>query len=223
MQLQLLGLVALAALASAQQTNSTTSSGNSTIYELLQKNAKSYQTTKFDSLLKSDPGYQPVIDLLSNPGNYTVFVPNDKAIDSFFKDYKSQAPKGTNTSALPKADATFNNVTIADILTYHVVNGSFNLSELNQTVNIFETGLNNETVYKLNGSAPLIVPTDVNCKTFFNPQWHQKNNVSIQWEVGNGDEDADIKKKDVKASNGNLNVIDEGIYACITQQSNLTN
>ncbi|KAI8136659.1 FAS1 domain-containing protein [Fennellomyces sp. T-0311] len=36
---------------------------------------------KFMELLVSDPKYKPLLNLLSSPGNYTVFVPSDKAFE----------------------------------------------------------------------------------------------------------------------------------------------
>lgn len=36
---------------------------------------------KFMELITSDQKYKPILDLLSNPGNHTIFVPSDKAFD----------------------------------------------------------------------------------------------------------------------------------------------
>ncbi|KAI9024436.1 hypothetical protein CLU79DRAFT_747171 [Phycomyces nitens] len=71
---KILGCVLLLGSTSAQLTGIT-------MMELL-NSTKISPASKFVQLLSSSPDYQPIIDILSNPGNHTVFAPSDKVIES---------------------------------------------------------------------------------------------------------------------------------------------
>lgn len=79
-----------AASVNAQMTNTT-------ILGILNTTQLS-PATKFLQLLTSSEDYKPILDLLSDPGNITVFVPSDKALAELQQKYNSSSSNGTRSS-----------------------------------------------------------------------------------------------------------------------------
>ncbi|KAL0075043.1 hypothetical protein J3Q64DRAFT_1826230 [Phycomyces blakesleeanus] len=80
-----------------------------TIMELL-NSTKISPASKFVKLLSSSPDYQPIIDLLSKPGNLTVFAPSDKVFDGLSQEFpgifSSEGNSSDSSSASTSASAS---------------------------------------------------------------------------------------------------------------------
>ncbi|CAO3609757.1 unnamed protein product [Cunninghamella echinulata] len=61
---------------------------NVTIFNILNTTQLS-PAYKFIQLITSSPSYQPIVDLLSNPGNITLFVPSDEVFDQMMQHYSN--------------------------------------------------------------------------------------------------------------------------------------
>lgn len=211
--MQLGKYLALAALtasmaASAQQTDA--SSG--TLFDLLTAPNNTLGVSKFVGLVSSDTGYQPVIDLLKSDGNYTVFAPNDRILSRMVPVWKAYArAHHLNYSGdYPPANFSFNNLTVLDIITYHVVGDKVRLADLTSNTNIVHSLLNKTDVDLLGTGLPILIESNATAAQLANQTWVGANGNYLEYEVGNGVDDADVKKKDLSASNGYLNVIDSG-------------
>ncbi|KAI9483655.1 MAG: FAS1 domain-containing protein [Benjaminiella poitrasii] len=208
----LLGAAAVSAQEQPATTNETTSLGNSsaTIAELITDPNNNLGIKRFASLLQSDSGYQPIIDLLGNQtANYTCFVPNDRVMTKIMYLYKAYAnsQKLNVTGDYPPANFTISNVSISDIIYYHIVNESMQLSNLTSYVNIVHSMLNNETIDRLGTGLPILIENNATYHEFNNKTWLQTHGKYLEYEVGNGNDDGDVSFKDVEASNGYVNVI----------------
>lgn len=207
----LLGATAVA----AQAQNQPQTDDNSTIYELLTTPNNNLNTTRFVDLVKSDTGYDPIINLLSGPGNFTCFIPNDESIEKVLTVWKAYAKqhKLNMTGNYPPANMSINNYTVADLITYHVIGDRVNLTNLtdsNISVSVVHSALNNSKVDHLGTGLPILIQTNASYAQFYNKTWMEANGTHLQYEVGNGNEDADVLVKDRNATNGLLNVISSG-------------
>lgn len=209
---QLLSVVLIGVSAVTAQANNGTD--NSTLFDLLTAPNNRLGASSFVSLLSSDPSYQPVIDTLKSPGNLTCFVPNNKAVAEAVKEYKVYAKKhGLNTSVtFPPANTTFGNLTVLDIIKYHCANGTFELTNLTDYVTLLNSTSNATNVDPTGNGLPLLITNNATWNQFNNETWLNASRPYLRFEVGNGDREAKVVRKDIKASNGYLNIIDEGIY-----------
>ena len=197
-----LAAIASATLASAQTIFDAATAPNNTL-----------GVSQFVGLLSSDPAYKPVIDLLQQPGDYTVFVPNNRAIKKLAKAWKSYAQKNhvEGAGAYPPANWTVNGIELIDIISYHVANTRINLTEINNSnVAIAHSLLNKAGIDKTGNGLPLLITNDAPMAGLNNATWWTENFNDIDFEVGNGAEEADIKIKNLNTSNGNVNIIDSG-------------
>lgn len=209
--MQLGKYLALAALtasmaASAQQTDGS----NGTLFDLMTAPNNTLGVSRFVDLVSSDPGYQPVIDLLKSDGNYTVFAPNDRFLRKMVPVWKAYARAHhlNATSDYPPANFTVDNLTILDILTYHVVGEKVRLGGLTSNTDIVHSLLNKTGVDLLGTGLPILIESNASAAQLANQSWVGANGKYLEYQVGNGVDSADVKKKDLSASNGYLNVID---------------
>lgn len=145
---------------------------------------------KFVQLLTSNATYQPILDLLSGPGNITVFVPSDQVFEQLQSNMTSGSSSGdsnansssstsqgssamamlqqqsgnNNSSSSNGGNATVNpftqgslqNYSVLDVIQYHIVNGSYDLKDLNQS-SVLHTLLTNRTLDKNGLGMPVVV------------------------------------------------------------------
>ncbi|CAO3634506.1 unnamed protein product [Mucor fragilis] len=206
---KLLSLVVLgASAAAAQQQQQPTGNSSATIVELLTAPNNTLGVSKFVSLLQSDPGYQPAINLLSQPGNYTCFIPNDRVISKLLMVWKAYArAHNLNDTAYPPANLTIQNLTLADVVSYHVLNDKVQLANMSNYVNVAHSILNDTKVDLLGTGLPVLIENNATWNEFNNQTWLQENGQYLEYEVGNGVDDADVRYHDLEASNGYVNVI----------------
>ncbi|CEP09345.1 hypothetical protein [Parasitella parasitica] len=207
---KLLSLVLLGVTTAAAQQQQQTPTGNSsaTIVELLTAPNNSLGVSKFVGLVQSDDGYKPVVDLLSQPGNYTCLVPNDRVMNKLLKVWKAYAKaNGLNATSYPPANLTIENLTLADVVSYHVLNDKVQLANMSNYVNIAHSILNSSNVDHLGTGLPVLIENNATWGQFNNQTWLQSNGQYLEYEVGNGNDDADVVYKDLEASNGFVNVI----------------
>ncbi|KAF7723482.1 hypothetical protein EC973_001993 [Apophysomyces ossiformis] len=197
----------LVSLAASQLTGST-------ILQILNTTQLS-PAYEFLRLLNSSSEYRPVMDLLNQTGNITVFAPSDK----FYKQFQKQSQGGGQTSSgqggssdnqtsnatstgPPSPFPTWlltQNFTVADLIKYHIVNSSFLLNDLtNQTV-VNSTLSNNQTTSKFPYGLPLLIQSNVT---------DPSNSSNAGFWVGNGRRAANVVLSDIVASNGVLHIID---------------
>lgn len=209
---KLLSLVVLgASAAAAQQQQQPTGNSSATIVELLTAPNNTLGVSKFVSLLQSDPGYQPAINLLSQPGNYTCFIPNDRVISKLLMVWKAYArAHNLNDTAYPPANLTIQNLTLADVVSYHVLNDKVQLANMSNYVNVAHSILNDTKVDLLGTGLPVLIENNATWNEFNNQTWLQENGQYLEYEVGNGVDDADVRYHDLEASNGYVNVISSG-------------
>ncbi|KAF1807473.1 FAS1 domain-containing protein [Mucor lusitanicus] len=207
---KLLSLVVLGASAAVAQQQQQQPTGNSsaTIVELLTAPNNTLGVSKFVSLLQSDPGYQPAINLLSQPGNYTCFVPNDRVISKLLMVWRAYArAHNLNATTYPPANLTIQNLTLADVVSYHVLNDKVQLANMSNYVNVAHSILNDSKVDLLGTGLPVLIENNATWNEFNNQTWLQANGQYLQYEVGNGNDNADVRYHDLEASNGYVNVI----------------
>lgn len=198
-----------------QGGNGTTGQANGTIFDLLTAPNNTLNATKFVGLVKSDSGYQPIVNLLQNPGNLTAFVPNDKILTKVLGVWKAyaRAHKINSTGDYPPANMSYNNITIADLITYHVVGERVNLTNLtdsNVSVSVVNSVLNQSDVDHLGTGLPILIGNNATWVQFHNQTWMQANGSYLQYEVGNGLNESEVLIKDLNATNGLLNIISSG-------------
>ncbi|KAI8885660.1 FAS1 domain-containing protein, partial [Backusella circina FSU 941] len=210
------GLIALLALGTAASaastaTNSTTGSkgpaskSNGSLYGFISMLNNKYQTAQFNRLLKSDAGYQPIIDMLNNTGAMTVFIPNDKALQFFLDRQVPDLQKGQ----YPPSTAMINNVSMLDIVKQHITTGRYATSSNNYPAMVKSSILTNSTIDHLGSGSPLLIDTNSTYSNFSDKSWRVANSKNIQWNVGNGWLSADVLQRDIPTNNGYLNVIDD--------------
>ncbi|GAN09133.1 beta-Ig-H3/fasciclin [Mucor ambiguus] len=207
---KLLSLVVLGAAAAVAQQQQQQPTGNSsaTIVELLTAPNNTLGVSKFVSLLQSDPGYQPTINLLSQPGNYTCFVPNNRVISKMLMLWRAYArAHDLNATTYPPANLTIQNLTLADVVSYHVLNDKVQLANMSNYVNVAHSILNDTKVDLLGTGLPVLIENNATWSKFNNQTWLQSNGQYLQYEVGNGVDSADVRYHDLEASNGYVNVI----------------
>ncbi|KAI9019322.1 hypothetical protein CLU79DRAFT_888677 [Phycomyces nitens] len=203
----------------------------SSIFQILNTSQLS-PSYKFAQYLQSSPDFQPVVDILSQPGNLTVFIPSDEALDEAIKIYNStqhNSTVGNSTTSghnntrtatdharmieelyvvrpeiLQRRDAATNaaqanetqdnstetnstqwpspwnsslltdqNFTLLELLQYHIVNNTFELSEIPVQDNltyIANSIVTNETVDKFGVGLPLVI--DSNTTIVNNTLWN---------------------------------------------------
>ncbi|KAG1138277.1 hypothetical protein G6F37_010759 [Rhizopus arrhizus] len=190
--------------------NGTTS--NATIFELLSSNTSTYNSSRFISLLNSDSGYQPIIQLLSEPtSNLTAFIPNDAVLNRVFNDFREyNQDQGINsTSEYPPANWTYHNMSVLDLLQYHVVNESFLLTNLTTSnVSVVHSMLNNSAVnHFVNSSLPILIQANTTYENATNQTWLDINAKYLKFNVGNGVNSSTVLLKDLNATNGHFNII----------------
>jgi hypothetical protein len=193
--------------------NGTTS--NATIFELLSSNTSTYNSSRFISLLNSDSGYQPIIQLLSEPtSNLTAFIPNDAVLNRVFTDFREHnQDQGINsTSEYPPANWTYHNMSVLDLLQYHVVNESFLLTNLTTSnVSVVHSLLNNSAVnHFVNSSLPILIQANTTYENATNQTWLDINAKYLKFNVGNGVNSSTVLLKDLNATNGHFNIINSG-------------
>ncbi|RCH94422.1 hypothetical protein CU097_010760 [Rhizopus azygosporus] len=207
--IQYLAIALLAALAVFAQNETTP---NATIFELLSTNNRTLHTARFIDLLNSDAGYRPVIDLLSNStANLTVFVPNDNTLNMISRAYRSynQAHHINSTSEYPPANWSYHNVTVLDVLQYHVVNESFLLTNLTTgNVTVAFSMLSNSSInHYINSTLPLLIQPNATYENATNQTWLDTNARYLRFHVGNGVNSSTVINKDLNATNGHINII----------------
>ncbi|CEI87611.1 hypothetical protein RMCBS344292_02021 [Rhizopus microsporus] len=183
--IQYLAIALLAALAVFAQNETTP---NATIFELLSTNNRTLRTARFIDLLNSDAGYSPVIDLLSDStANLTVFVPNDNTLNMISRAYRSynQAHNINSTSEYPPANWSYHNVTVLDVLQYHVVNESFLLTNLTTgNVTVAFSMLSNSSInHYINSTLPLIIQPNATYENATNQTWLDTNAKYLRFHV----------------------------------------
>ncbi|KAI8645968.1 FAS1 domain-containing protein [Parasitella parasitica] len=213
---KLLSLVLLGASAAAAQQQQPTGDGSdqptgnssATIIELLTSPNNFLGVSKFVDLVQSDDGYKPVVDLLSQPGNYTCLVPNDRVMNKLLKVWKAYSKaKGLNATTYPPANLTIENLTLADVVSYHVLNDKVQLANMSNYVNVAHSILNTSNADHLGTGLPVLIENNATWSQFNNQTWLQSYGQYLEYEVGNGNDDADVVYKDLEASNGYVNVI----------------
>jgi uncharacterized surface protein with fasciclin (FAS1) repeats len=214
----LIALLTFATAASASSTTPSTSrkailnKGNGSLYGFISMPNNKYETAQFNRLLKSDPGYQPIIDLLNNTGALTAFIPNDKAIQFFLDRQAPDLQKGQ----YPPPTAIINNVTMLDVLKQHITTGRYATTSNNYPAMVKSSILTNETIDHLGFGSPVLIDTNSTYTNFSDKNWRVQNAGNIQWNVGNGWLSADVVQRDVPTNNGYLNVIDGGKFILLT-------
>ncbi|CAO3587633.1 unnamed protein product [Absidia cylindrospora] len=89
--------------------NSTeTSVNNSTLFQLL--NSTNSPVPKFMALITSSPEFKPLIDILSNPGNHTIFLPCDEALAAL-ESMKNESSGNQTSSNDTSSSSTSDNST----------------------------------------------------------------------------------------------------------------
>ncbi|CAO0789723.1 unnamed protein product [Mucor circinelloides] len=207
---KLLSLVVLGASAAAAQQQQEQPTGNSsaTIVELLTAPNNNLGVSKFVGFLQSDPAFQPAINLLSQPGNYTCFIPNDRVMNKVLMIWKAYAKShNMDATTYPPANLTIQNLTLADVVSYHVLNDKVQLANMSNYVNIAHSILNDTKVDLLGTGLPVLIENNATWNQFNNQTWLQSNGQYLEYEVGNGVDDADVRYHDLEASNGYVNVI----------------
>ncbi|KAG1469675.1 hypothetical protein G6F56_003119 [Rhizopus delemar] len=189
-----------------------TSSSNATIFELLSTNSSAYNSSDFVNLLNSDNGYQPIIQLLSEPtNNLTAFIPDDNVLSKIVTAYKKYNDDHhiNTTTEYPPANWSYYNVSVLDVLQYHVVNESFLLTNLTTgNVSIAYSLLNNSNVnHLINSSLPILIQSNVTYENATNQTWLQDNADYLKFNVGNGVNFSTVALKDLNATNGHFNII----------------
>ncbi|KAL0093798.1 FAS1 domain-containing protein [Phycomyces blakesleeanus] len=189
---------------------------NSSIFSILNTSQLS-PSYKFAQYLQSSPDFQPVVDLLSQPGNLTVFIPSDEALDQAIQlanSTNSNSTTGHNTtSGAHNSTKTDQNFTLIELIKYHIVNNTFDLSEIPVQDNltyVANSMVTNETVNKFENGLPLVI--DSNTTIINNTLWNTTSSSSttpIGYRVGNGEVTANVLLRDIIASNGRLNIIDK--------------
>ncbi|KAG1053179.1 hypothetical protein G6F43_004730 [Rhizopus delemar] len=185
---------------------------NATIFELLSSNTGTYNSSRFISLLNSDSGYQPIIQLLSEPAsNLTAFIPNDAVLNKVFTAFREyNQDQGTNTtSEYPPANWTYHNMSVLNLLQYHVVNESFLLTNLTTSnVSVVHSLLNDSTVnHFVNSSLPILIQANTTYENATNQTWLDINAKYLKFNVGNGVNSSTVVLKDLNATNGHFNII----------------
>lgn len=213
LSLVLLGATAVA----AQAQNQTQTDNNSTIYDLLSAPNNNLNASRFIGLVNSDKGYQPIVNLLKNPGNLTCFVPSDGVLNKVLMVWKAYAKqhKINMTGDYPPANMSYNNYTVSDLITYHIVGDRVNLTNLtehNISTSVVHSILNNSKVDHLGTGLPILIGNNASYAEFHNQTWMQANGSYLEYEVGNGHDDTDVDIKDVNATNGLVNIISSGNY-----------
>ncbi|GAA5803695.1 FAS1 domain-containing protein [Helicostylum pulchrum] len=208
LSLALLGATAVA----AQTQNQTQTDNNSTIYDLLSAPNNNLNASRFVGLVNSDPGYQPIVNLLKNPGNLTCFVPSDGVLNKVLMVWKAYAKqhKINVTGDYPPANMSYNNYTVSDLITYHIVGDRVNLTNLtehNISVSVVHSVLNDSKVDHLGTGLPILIGNNASYAEFHNQTWMKANSSYLEYEVGNGHDDTDVDIKDVNATNGLINII----------------
>ncbi|ORZ16928.1 hypothetical protein BCR42DRAFT_23254 [Absidia repens] len=191
--------------------NSTeTSFSNSTLFQLL--NSTNSPVPKFMALITSSPEFKPLIDILSNPGNHTIFLPCDEALtalESMKNETNGNQTTSNDTSPSSSADSStssiqqdnlmstiltgfhrrnilasdgngtqndngnqttdktdnttevisqgLGNFSLVDILSYHVLNGSWPIKNISHGIHINDTLMSNMTAYPLANYVPLVI------------------------------------------------------------------
>ncbi|KAG1059373.1 hypothetical protein G6F42_028343 [Rhizopus arrhizus] len=74
-------------------------------------------------------------------------------------------------------------------------------------VNIAHSILNDTKVDLLGTGLPVLIENNATWNQFNNQTWLQSNGQYLEYEVGNGVDDADVRYHDLEASNGYVNVI----------------
>ncbi|CAO3695623.1 hypothetical protein CU097_005609 [Rhizopus azygosporus] len=207
--IQYLAIALFAALAVFAQNETTP---NATIFELLSTNNRTLHTARFINLLNSDDGYRPVIDLLSNStANLTVFVPNDNTLNMVSRAYRSynRAHNISSTSEYPPANWSYHNVTVLDVLQYHIVNESFLLTNLTTgNVTVAFSMLSNSSInHYINSTLPLLIQPNATYENATNQTWLDTNAQYLRFRVGNGVNSSTVINKDLNATNGHVNII----------------
>lgn len=210
---KLLSFVLLGASAAAAQQQQQTPTGNSsaTIVELLTDPNNTLGVSKFVDLIQSDSGYKPVVDLLSQPGNYTCFIPNNRVMSKVLWLWSAYATANDlNATGYPPANLTIQNLTLADIVSYHVLDDKVQLANTSNFVNIAHSILNKTDVDLLGTGLPVLIENNATWKQFSNERWLEANSQYLKYEVGNGNDEVDVRYHDLEASNGYVNVITSG-------------
>ncbi|KAI8099802.1 uncharacterized protein BX664DRAFT_355189 [Halteromyces radiatus] len=91
----------------SDQTNSTNSTNEPTLLSIL--NSTNSPVPHFMTLLNSSSEFQPVIDLLSSPGNHTLFIPCDEALAVLhpsFNQTGNNTQGGNQTSSMNNTHVT---------------------------------------------------------------------------------------------------------------------
>ncbi|OAD78922.1 secreted cell-adhesion lipo protein [Phycomyces blakesleeanus NRRL 1555(-)] len=211
---------------------------NSSIFSILNTSQLS-PSYKFAQYLQSSPDFQPVVDLLSQPGNLTVFIPSDEALDQAIQlanSTNSNSTTGHNTTSgahnstktgtahtrmieelyvvRPDILQHRNNVihatetnetqdnstetnstqwtspwnstllkdqnfTLIELIKYHIVNNTFDLSEIPVQDNltyVANSMVTNETVNKFENGLPLVI--DSNTTIINNTLWNTTSSSS---------------------------------------------
>lgn len=204
--------LALAALTASMAASAQEMNNNGTLFDLLTAPNNTLGVSKFVGLVSSDTGYAPVVDLLKQPGNYTVFVPNDRFLSRMVPVWKaySKIHHLNYTGDYPPANFSFNNLSLVDLITYHVVGDKFRLADLTSNIKIVNSLLNKTEVDMLGTGLPILIESNATTSQLANQTWVDAYGHYLEYEAGNGVHDSDVKHKDLSASNGYLNVIDSG-------------
>jgi len=163
-----LALIAFAALAYAQRS-------------IVETAVATPQLSTLVSVLTL-PAYAPVLNLLSGPGPFTVFAPNNAAF--------AQANIDPNQVALVTA-----------VLQYHVLSGRVLSTDLAPGANIATTLLNNPAYVNLGNG----VNARVNAV-------RSGNNVQLSWSVPTGQFLANVVAANVICTNGVVHIIDRVMF-----------
>lgn len=208
---KLLSLVLLGASAAAaqqQQQDPPTGNSSATLVELLTAPNNTLGVSKFVDFIQSDSGYKPVVDLLSQPGNYTCFIPNNRVMNKLILLWRAYAEShNLNATGYPPANLTVQNLTLADVVSYHVLDDKVQLANMSNYVNVAHSILNKTDVDLLGTGLPVLIENNATWKQFNNQTWLQANSQYLEYEVGNGNDEADVRYHDLEASNGYANVI----------------
>ncbi|KAI8360794.1 FAS1 domain-containing protein [Blakeslea trispora] len=201
-------------LAQDQTQQAPMGDNSKTITQLLTTD-NSLNVTGFLGLITSDPGYAPIIELLnSTDNNFTAFVPNNEAISRLSTLYKSDARRrGMDDSGdYPPANYTLNNMSVAELVTYHVANGSYQLTNFTWNSNPVPSLLTNTTVEPSGNGIPFLITSNATAEEIANSTWFNENRDNLTYRAGNGVQFARVIEKDIATSNGWINVIDNLLY-----------